>query len=263
MPKRHEPYRSRLAELRTIFRQIPALSISERFQSCTPTYDGASLRRDMDQKDFDIYGITVGRVVGYVERQDLEAGPCNRWQRRFQPNDLLPAKTPLVDVLPLLRDRPWLIFVERRRIARIVSRGDLQKIPVRLFAFAVVSLIEAHLERLIRETYAHEAWQDRLGPARLQKAKSTFKSLRGNGAGIDLLTCLQFCDKREVFVRTPGLLVKARANKNAMTKKLEQAEKLRNLLAHGQDLVSGSSWREVLGDLEDNERLLECLEGCG
>jgi hypothetical protein len=260
--RRQNPLRSRLADVRRIFERLPAASISEKFQSCSPKYDSVRLRRRMEEQDFDIYGIKVGvRVVGYVDRRDLSVGPCGQYQRRFDRSEVIPASTRLTAVLPMLWERPRLLVSDRRRIIGIIARGDLQKAPLRMLAFAVVSLIEAHLLRLIRTHYVGDAWQSHLPENRLRRAEHLFRQRQARNEEIDLLDCLQLCDKRDLLLEQP-LLAKIGLGRGEALATLKMAEEIRNRLAHAQDLVAGLAWPDVIDVLARNELLLERLEAC-
>jgi hypothetical protein len=76
-------------------------------------------------------------------------------------------------------------------------------LPVRLWLFGRVTLIEMHLLRLIREHYPAEGWRQQLSPARLEAAGRLLRQRQARHEAVDLADCLEFCDKRDLAAATP------------------------------------------------------------
>src|SRR5690606_29044313 len=123
----------------------------------------------------------------------------------------------------------------------IITRADLNKPPVRVYLFGLISLLEMHMAHWIRVEYGNESWRDRLTAARLESAVMLQEERKKRNEEIDLVECLQFCDKRDLVIahddlrRRLGLGAKSEGRRL-----LKRAERLRDLLAHSQrDLVQG------------------------
>ena len=56
------------------------------------------------------------------------------------------------DVLPWCQDH---------QVGAIVTRADLQKAPVRLFLFGMITLIEMHFLRIIRDRFEDDSWKSK------------------------------------------------------------------------------------------------------
>src|SRR5439155_19678934 len=143
----------------------------------------------------------------------------------------------------------------------IIARGDLQKAPVRMLIFGLITLLEMHLLRLIRAQYPNRSWTNCLNSDRLQAAKDLFAMRKARNEAIDLADCLQFCDKRTLILRSEELLrgLGALSKKDA-DKLFKSIEKLRDKVAHSQDLVLGSTWPEVIGLVRKTDVLLAKCE---
>ncbi|MBI4301770.1 MAG: hypothetical protein HY664_04105 [Chloroflexi bacterium] len=254
-------------DLRDLFEDsITVRHVAEKLQSCQADEDASVVRRRMDQLDFDVLGIEdKGVVYGYVGRLSLESGPCRRYQRPFQPRELIAESMPLIDLLPVLRAAPHRAFVQdRKRVTGIVTWGDLQKIPMRMLLFGLVSLLEMQLLRIVKDFYPGDSWHRSLNGKRLEKAKKLKAERQAKNEALDLADYLQFCDKKELILKKPPILDCIGFNSSEAKKHLRQllksAENIRNKLAHAQDIVTGSSWPELIDLARKMEALLEKCE---
>lgn len=255
--------RSGLKDSRNLFEEeVTVKSISESLRSCSCSDDAVLVRNTMQELDFDVMGIEEkGEVYGYVHRSDLGAGPCKKYQSIFHPSELVADSTSLMDVLRILHDNPRIFVLERNRVTGIVTRGDLQKAPVRMLLFGIITLLEMHLLRILRIYYEKASWQNHLSDNRLDYAKRIFEKRKSRNEDIGLADCLQFCDKTKLVLRLSRIReeVQKQCGKSAKTL-LKQAEKMRDKLAHAQDIVEGSTWMEVTDLTGDIQGLLELLE---
>ena len=202
-----------------------------------------------------------GRIYGYIKQSDLRTGPCHHYQKLFHPSELISESTPLIDLLMILHDSPRIFVLECNRVTGIITRGDLQKAPVRIFLFGLITLLEMQLQRIIQNEYSDNSWTNLLKPQRLKKAKELLTQRQARNEDIGLVDCLQFCDKRILIRQIPKIseIIKGQSDKD-LSQQLEKIEKLRNKLAHAQDIVSGSTWQEVINITKYLEKLLEILE---
>ncbi len=249
-----------LKDVKELFENsITVRSIAEELQSRNASEDASIVLKSMAELDFDVMGIEQeGVTYGYVERSRLGTGPCRNYQRIFHPSELIAESTPLMDLLPILRDLPRVFVLYRNRVSGIVTQGDLQKPPVRMLLFGLLTLLEMLLLRLVQAHYPHDSWQEIVISTRLQGVRNLQAERKARNEAIELADCLQFCDKRDLVLRCPQacayLGFETRRQGDLM---LKEAEDLRNKLAHAQDIVSGSSWPQVITLRKRVEALLE------
>ena len=75
---------------------------------------------------------------------------------------------------------------------------------------------------------------------------------------IDLADCLQISDKRGLLLKVSGFHDHFDfASKAEIAQFLKNAEKLRDRLAHAQDIIVGSSWSEVVHTTKEIEAFLK------
>ena len=255
--------KSSSTDLRELFKDsITVKYLAEPLKSVPADEDAGIMQMWMESHDYDVLGIEDGGTVcGYIMRSLLGQGICGDFQQIFHHSELIAASTPLMELLPLLRDKPRLFVLESNRISGIVTCGDLQKAPVRMLLFGLVTLLEMNLLRLVRIYYPDDSWQQFLKKERVAAAKHLWEQGRARNEAIDLLDYLQFCDKRDLILTSPQIIERlGLKSKRYGERFLKAAEALRNKLAHAQDLVNGSSWPEVIFLAEEIEFLLQRCE---
>lgn len=257
--------KSTYRDLHDLFgRDINAMHILEHLKSCHAEESAAAVRQRMEKLDFDVMGIEdKGEVDGYVERSSLGTGACRTYKSKFVSSELIEESTPLIDVFSALRDAPRKFVTQQDKVTGIITRGDLQKAPARMWLFGLITLLEMHLLRIIRSKYPQDSWVTHLSDSRIKKAKELFALRKKRNEAIDLADCLQFCDKRELVLRIQEIRESMRKQWGNSTRNLlESAEKLRDKLCHAQDIVVGSTWQEVIDLMKNIEQFLEFFELC-
>ena len=257
-------FKSSYQDLRALYDNISVKHILEPLQSCDADDESAVIRNRMEEPDldFDVMGIEEnGEIYGYIERSTLAGGPCGKYSRTFHPSELIAESASLTDVFSVLHDAPRIFVLKGTKVMGIVTRGDLQKAPVRMWVFGLITLIEMNLLFIIRARYSNDSWQNHISEARLRKANDLFNERKKRNEAIDLADCLQICDKADLVLKIPDIKQKI---KDGLKKNphpiLDSAENLRDILAHAQDLVIGSTWTDRIDLIKDIEKLLNVVE---
>lgn len=254
-----------VSELRSIFEDgITVESICEQLYCVARSADSNDIARKLRAFDFDVAGIAqddMSPVDGYIRREDLTYGTCGDNALTFRETDLISDSTPLVEVLSALRTSPHRFVLDGLRISSIVTRADLQKPPIRVLIFGLITLLEMNLSHLISALYPDNSWQQHLSNARLETAHTLMKQRKERNEELELFDCLQFCDKRDLLKKHEKArkILGFSSEENAV-QRLKLIEWLRDRVAHAQDLTSGSSWEEVIDTVVDVEVLIRKCE---
>jgi hypothetical protein len=97
-----------------------------------------------------------------------------------------------------------------------------------------------------------------LNVSRLEKAQELYVKRLNRKEAIDLADCLQLCDKRTLVLKNEEIREKLSLRpKSEAEGLLREAETLRDRLAHGQDIIAGSSWPEVFSLVQEIEEVLK------
>jgi len=145
------------------------------------------------------------------------------------------------------------------RVWGIVTRSDLHKAPVRMWIFCLISLAEMHTVRIIRSRYPHEGWKKHLLDARLKRAQRLFNMRKASNEEIDLIDCLQLCDKANILCESGDLLDLAFESKDKAQLFFGEVEQLRNRLVHAQDIIT-NSWSKLADLAIGLENFLKACE---
>jgi hypothetical protein len=254
--------KSSLKDLRDIFdRSITVRDIAEPVVSFDDNDDSLAVKTFMQEKHYDYLAVRCnGHIAGYAVREELGAGTLQNWRKDFDSGRLVSDRTSLLEILFRLRILNPIFVSVHDKVWGIVTKGDLQKFPVRMWLFGVLSMVEMHMLRLIRQQFANDRWQECLSAPRIQKAECLFKDRSRRNQEIDLDDCLEWCDKA-VVVSSTGNLRQALGfeSKSQAKHRLGRMEELRNSLAHGQDLLTGN-WPRLIEVIRDAERLLDAAE---
>ena len=237
-------------DLQKLFTQsITVREIAEPLVSFDAERNAASVQQFMKQMDFDHIGVRRdGLAVGYAIRTRLTEGTLGDHLIPFREEDVVQANAPLLDALETLKspDSPDDSHLTQRvfvatwdKVGGIVTFGDLQKAPVRMWLFGLITLTEMQMLRIIRANYPDNCWQEVLRGPRIEYAKGILEDRRRRNEGADLADCLQFCDKRELIVRDQALRQRLGAtSRGQLETHLKELERLRDDLAHAQDILA-------------------------
>jgi len=254
--------KSTLNDLRQLFtRSITLRDIAESLESFDLGQPATDVRTFMEEREFDVVGVTdKSVVVGYVKRSELKDGILGECRCSFAQDEVLAECEPLRAAFSVLRSRQQIFISVGGHVTGIITRGDLQKIPVRLWLFGLVSLLEMQMLRLIRERYPLDSVIPLIkSEKRVKAAQDIFNLRHGRNEAIDLTECLQLCDKAKIIKEDADLF----KTTEIPTKKYEtifgDLEVLRNSLAHSNDILNGQ-WPDLVDLVADIETMLQRFE---
>src|SRR5699024_4802931 len=98
-----------------------------------------------------------------------------------------------------------LFILEGNQITRLTTSADLQKTPVQLFLFGLVSLVEMYLLEIIKISLPNNTWRPYIKKKRLIQAEEMYKKRKEQNEAIELVDCIQLCDKHELVLNDTRL----------------------------------------------------------
>ncbi|GHI00328.1 hypothetical protein [Neobacillus kokaensis] len=250
-------------KLRSLFEQnIHVGSIAEPLATCNVLDDALQVKNKMIDYDYDVIGMEEsGVVIGYLMRDEIKEGICKDYYRYFSPTELVADSTALITTLLIFKEIDRIFVLEGNRVTKVVTLADLQKPPIRMLLFGLISLLEMHLVRLINYYLPNDTWKKYLQTNRIEAAEKLFMGRKARNEAIELSDCLQICDKRDIVIHDETLRnhlhIESKSKGKDFFKKLEG---LRNNLAHSQDLNTQNSWNEIFTIIEQTEEILEICE---
>jgi len=245
-------------KLREIYEKNLSVDLlAEDLHRCKLHNSSPEIKQEMTEKDFDIYGVEEhGKVIGYVMREKLIDGKIEDNFQPFHSGDLVSDSTSLIQLLEILRNKKYFFILERNTVTKIVTLADLQKQPIRMLAFSLISLLEMLLISLIKEEYPDESWKEKLSEERLHKAEEMLKLRIEKNEALTLLDNTQLADKGTIIVKTDKLTKQLGFESKSRCKGFfKNIETLRNNTAHAQEQIYHNS-EELIDIILELDRVL-------
>jgi hypothetical protein len=246
-------------KLRVIYEKNLSVDLlAEELYTCKLHDKSSAIQQEMVEKDYDIFGVEDnGKIIGYVLRDKLAVGKVEDNYQPFHSGDLVSDSTSLIELLEILRNKKHLFILERNRVTKIVTLADLQKQPIRMLTFSLISLLEMLLISLIREEYPDEGWKEKLSEERLQKAEDMLKLRIEKNEALTLLDNTQLGDKGTIVVKTDKLMQQLGFESKSRCKAFfKNLETLRNNTAHAQEEIYHNS-KELIEIILEIGRVLD------
>ncbi len=204
----------------------------------------------LEEKAFDVGGVRRhGIVCGYACREELGAGSLGDYLRGFTPEDLVMETDSLQRLIQSMSAKSRCFVKVLGEVGAIVTLSDLEKPPVRMFLFGMITIFEMLMTWGIRMHFPGDSWCEHLSSGRLAKAESLWKERQRRNSAADLLDCLQFSDRGQLLLRIPRVLEILSRNgipsKQAALKAIHELETLRNNIAHSQHIIP-ESWNRII-----------------
>lgn len=197
-------------------------------QVCEDTQQAVEVADLARAKGFDCVPVRRnGRVIGYFEPGlVLRGGTIAEYVVPLDDTVLVSADEPLATFLPMLHGARFKLVVTGRGVEGIVTRSDLQKLPVRLFAFALITHLEMTMRAAILALLPEdEIWLGLLGTERRGNVEEKWRSLRRSGLDPAMIEATDFCDKRDILRKYLHL-------GRPFDRDLHRVEEIRNKVAH-------------------------------
>ena len=239
-------------------RSLTVMDIAEPLASFDAGTPAEEVRALLERHGWERAGVREGGfVTGFVERGDLAGGRVGDSVRRFGPDDLVPASASFAETIASL-DANGRCFVSiLGRVGAIVTFRDLEKPPVRMWLFGMITIVETFMTRRIRVRYPEGGWATLLTPARLAKAQELREERLRRGQDAELLECVQLADKAIVFVKTPGAVEAfGFPSRRQAEEAFQRLQALRNALAHVQREIVSRDFQLVARLAASVERIL-------
>jgi hypothetical protein len=232
---------------RLFLETFTARDIAEPLASFDAGASSAEVRKFMESRDFDVVGIRhEGVVTGHVSRESLAGGPCGQYAVPVTDAVVRDESTPLLNTLLELNLAPFLLITLLGNVGGIVTSADLQKPPVRMWLFGIVTLIEMRFAHLIERHCPDDAWMNYLSESRLQKAQALLSERHRRNQAVRLFDCLQFSDKATIIASHEDIRKSTVfASRRQAEQTARKVETLRNSLAHAQEIVD-SDWEIIV-----------------
>ncbi|MFO7853450.1 MAG: hypothetical protein R6X28_13480 [Bacteroidales bacterium] len=205
----------------------------------TAPLDLQSAKKECDENNYDVH------LVQEIEFEDLQVFIRKKNSiRPIHDSEVISESTPILEVLEVLCEKEQIFVKVKRNITHLVTRSDLDTIPVRIWLYGMISLFEIELKEAINN-FGIE-WQNLLSENRINKTTELFELKIKNNEEIDLLGCTMLADIGTIISKSWGNFITffpPELSKNNIITSFNKINQLRDALAHGQKLQM--DWSKV------------------
>lgn len=184
-------------------------------------------------------------LVREQEREDLQVYEKNTDSiRPLHDSEVISESTPLIEVVDLLCKKEQVFIKVKRNVTHLVTRSDLDTIPVRIWLYGMISIFEFELKEKINQLSIK--WEETLTSDRLAKAKELYVLKQAKNEEISLLGCLQLGDVGTIVFKSWehfNDFFPSGYSRKTIQSIFNKINLLRDALAHGQKLQI--EWPEV------------------
>lgn len=164
--------------------------------------------------------------------------------RPLNDSEVISESTPLLDVIEILCKKDHVFVKVKRNVTHLVTRADLDSIPVRIWLYGMISLFEIEIKEMIRKAGVN--WEELMSQSRIDSAMSLYKHKAERNEEIDLLGCTQLVDIGTILFKRwqdYSNLFPDGYSKNSARNCFCDINSLRDALAHGQKLTM--EWSKI------------------
>lgn len=213
--------------------------------TCRPDDTVEDVLRRPELLDFDCIPVRdSGHIIGYIQRGPDLSGRVRDQMRPIEESVLVSADLPLTHYMALIPERPFRLVLDGVMIRGIVTWSDLQKLPVRLFVFSLITHLEMVMAQYIQDHLGVDEWLQKISSGRREKIVEKQEALVRKNLEPPLIELTDFCDKRDILAKAvnPG---------NQFIPEMKAIEDLRNTTAHAATYAES---REAV------QKFVECLQ---
>jgi len=252
---------TRFTDLKQIFiDNVTAKCIYEPLLCCPADSIPIEAKRALQKRDFDVAGVKVskdGEVIGYVIADEIGDGNFKDYIRNIEYDLLISDSTPLAEIFSVLSNKKYAFVIYGKNITGIITKADINKPPVRIYIFGIISLLEMHLNSWIDHYYKDDSWISKVPVDRMDDAKNIYEQRKGNNQDLTILECLQLCSKRDLLLSSGEFLETFNLSKSKFETLLNRAETLRNELVHSQNsIIANMEWHKFVDTITMTEKFL-------
>lgn len=213
--------------------------------TCQPDDTVEDVLTKPEHLDFDCIPVrNNGHIIGYIQREPDLSGRVSDQMRPIEESVLVSADLPLTQYMALIPERPFRLVLDGVMIRGIVTWSDLQKLPVRLFVFSLITHLEMVMAQCIQDHYPVEVWLQKISSGRRARIDDKREALFKKNLEPPLIELTDFCDKRDILAKTihPS---------ERFIPEMKAIEDLRNTTAHAATYAQS---REAV------QNFVECLQ---
>lgn len=201
--------------------------------------------------------------VTHVAEIDLPE-QCVTLRRAIALDDLLAAGTPIRQLIPLLARRRFYFLLNGPDVGQIVTVSDLNRLPVRVYLFAILSHLEGLMADFIVDEFPDDCWLETLSDKQRTDVGELYAQKKYVDVDTRMIDCTTLTHKFTVIARTSRLRERFGAfTKASFVHHVKPVRELRDRMAHGLDPIEEAGADRPELNLGEPEVLTEALGSFG
>jgi hypothetical protein len=158
---------------RTFSRSLSAVDLAEPLASLDDNQPVARAVELMCRRNVSVLGVRrAGLVAGWVTSGDLASGTLGEHAREFRREEVLDESASLDVVLGALATAEQVFIEWRGEVAAAITRGELQKPPLRMWLFGAITVLDANLTWAVGELFPDDSWEGQKSPFAESRSQS-------------------------------------------------------------------------------------------
>ena len=119
--------------------------------------------------------------------------------------ELIAGETPISKAVEILKQRGFCFVIIQDKICKILTRSDLNKLPVRVYLTTLLAHLEGLLADAIHQAFPDDQWLKKLSQPRQDEVKKLFKQKQQADFDTRLINCTTLSDKSTVVQKSDDL----------------------------------------------------------
>ena len=166
-------------------------------------------------------------------------------QKFFQPISeklIIGGNSSIIDFIKNIEDEPYKLVISKNKVSGFVTFSDLQKIPVRVSIFSLITELEIAISKFISNKFDDDDdWIKLLSKGRKEKIDLKISQIKQNDNFVSKIIFTELSDKLDIILKLKLLKLSGKTQK----KQFEEITKIRNKVAHSSDYADS---REACND---------------
>ena len=173
-------------------------------------------------------------VINILNRVD-EVSLKQNVKDHFQPISekvIIGGNSTIIDFLKNIEKEPFKLVVSKNNVSGFVTFSDIQKIPVRVSIFSLITELEIAITSFVSKKFKNDKnWMKLLSEGRIEKINLKIDQIKNNDNFVSKIIFTELPDKLDIILKLKLLKISAKQQK----KYFEEITKLRNKVAHSSD----------------------------
>lgn len=158
--------------------------------------------------------------------------------RDMRLTEVIEGRTPIGAALKLLAEAPVYYVLVEDRIRKVLTRPDLNKLPVQVWIGTVIAHLEVLMAKAIMRLYPKDAWMRHLPPSRRELVEHHYQAMVERDYETEKIDNTSFADKIQLLLTAREVEAVFKQPLDPDDPLVEHLKDVRNQVFHGKALTN-------------------------